>query len=114
MHHPSASAERLAGLNQNIVKAPCFRCSNDSLLLHSLHAQGLALGADDFVRLPGRRYYKPATRADSFAGRCYLFIDLAMRDQTQDATHAGSPVPAYKARKVFGLNISKEPVSRME
>jgi hypothetical protein len=84
MHHPSASVERLAGLNQNIVKAPCFRCGNDSLLLHSLHAQGLALGAD------------------------------AMRDLTQDATHAGSPVPAYKARKVFGLNISKEPVSRME
>jgi hypothetical protein len=24
MHHPSASAERLAGLNQNIVKVPCF------------------------------------------------------------------------------------------
>jgi hypothetical protein len=69
MHHPSASVERLAGFNQNIVK---------------------------------------------FAGRCYLFIDLAMRDLTQDATHAGSPVPAYKARKVFGLNISKEPVSRME
>jgi hypothetical protein len=77
MHHPSASVERLAGLNQNIVKA--------------------------------------ATRADSFAGQCYLFIDLAMRDLTQDATHGGSsPVPAYKARKVFGLNISKAPVSRME
>jgi hypothetical protein len=73
MHHPSVSAERLAGLYQNIVKALCFRYGNDSLTLYC-------------IRYTHRRW--PSGYSSGFIRRAVLFIHRLGYEGSDPGCHA--------------------------